>query len=107
MSASLLRLLTVTAATKRAAVSGGKRGEPTAHLAMLEIAPPMPVSPELRERLGLRTAHELLQTFAAAGADVREGDTLVTDGTDYPVRSVANWPGAAGVLHLVIEDLKR
>ena len=56
--------------------------------------------------MALDTPHELLEVFAE-NVDIREGDVLTYDGTDYPVRSCANWPGTdSRFLRLVIEDLK-
>lgn len=109
-SASFAAWATVTASTKRLpAVSGGKRGAAVTNLASLAIVPLMPVDAELRQRLGLASAHELLQTFVdGTGADVAEGDVLVVGGTEYPVRSVADWPGAdIGFKHIVVEELKQ
>lgn len=104
---------TVSANTKRApAISGGKRGTPTANLTSLNITPLDPVDPELRERLNLKAEHELLQTFIEdaddATIDILEGDLLTVAGTDYPIRSVAEWTWEDGVYYrLVVEDLKR
>lgn len=75
------RMATVTASTKRSpAISGGKRGTPTTNLTELSCTPLDPVDAEVRQRLGLDTPHELLQTFIAGGT------------TFY---------------HLVVEELKR
>lgn len=77
---SFRRLATVTASTKRPpAVVSGKRGTPTTLLTGLKCTPLDPVDPEVRQRLGLNTPHELLQTFLA--------DTV-------------------GFVHVVLEDLK-
>lgn len=70
----------------------------------------MPVDPELRERLGLSGAAELLQTFTQGGLDIIEGDYLVIGTTEYPVRSVGDWPwrpdGTDNRLHIVVEQVK-
>lgn len=75
------RLTTETASTKRApAIASGKRGTPSTNLTGLSCTPLDPVDAEIRQRFGLETPHELLQTFVDGGT------------TFY---------------HLVIEDLKR
>jgi hypothetical protein len=103
------RFLTVTASTKRSpALAGGKRGAPVTHLASLRCMPLDPVDPELRQRLALNTPHELLQTFVDGALDVVEGDFLAVGGTDYPIRSCAEWEWRGSrFAHLVLEDLKR
>ena len=109
-SAGFTRMATVSASTKRPpAVSGGKRGSPVTQVASLSCLPLDPVDPELRERLGLETAHELLQTFVQGGLDIQEGDVLVVGGTEYPIRAVADWrwpPDEADYLQLILEELK-
>lgn len=79
-SPSFSGLATVTASTKRASISSGKRGTPTQNLASVSILPLMPVDPEIRQRLALDTPHELAQTFAA---------------------------DSTGFVHLIVEVLKR
>jgi hypothetical protein len=107
-SASFARLATVTASTKRAALSSGKRGTPTTKIASLNCLPLDPVSAELRQRLQLDTPHEVLQTFVDADLDIIEGDTLTVGGVDYPIRAVEEWSySGAEYLRLVLENLKR
>lgn len=100
---------TITASTKRSpAASGGKRGVPTTFIATLQCAPLDPVDPETRQRLAINTPHELLQTFVDAGLDILEGDILVVDSVDYPIRSAAQWSWRGSeFVHLIIEELKR
>lgn len=107
--AGFWRMATITASTKRSpAASGGKRGTPTAFIASLRCAPLDPVDPETRQRLAINTPHELLQTFVDAGLDILEGDILVVDGEDYPIRSAAQWLWRGSeFVHLIIEELKR
>lgn len=111
VSASFTYMATVTAYTKRPpAMQDGVRGEPEIHATNLRCTPLDPIDPELRERLQLSTPHELLQTFIAGDADVREGDILVVGGREYPVRAVGDWwwrPEDADYRWLVLEDLKR
>lgn len=103
-------MATVAASTKRPpAKSSGKRGDPPTNLSALSCTPLDPVDAELRARIGLRGAMELLQTFVEGGLDIQEGDILVVGSTEYPIRSVGewNWPAdGTDYLHLVVEDLK-
>lgn len=106
MTSSFDALLTETAGTRRAAISGGKRGEPTAHLAGLACTPLDPVDPETRHRLAIETPHQLLQTFVGGDPDVKQDDVLVVGGVDYPIKSVASWQWGADVfVHLIVEKL--
>jgi len=110
-SAGFSRFATVTASTKRPpAVSSGKRGSPAEEISSLSCLPLDPVDAEVRERLGLDTPHELLQTFVQGGQDIREGDLLVVGSAEYPIRAVEDWrwpPDTADYVRLVLEDLKR
>jgi hypothetical protein len=109
-SAGFSRFATVTASTKRPpAVSSGKRGVPATEISSLTCLPLDPVDAEVRERLALDTPHELLQTFAQGGLDIREGDILVVGSTEYPIRAVEDWrwpPDSADYVRLVLEELK-
>jgi len=106
--ASFTQLATETASTKRAAaIVNGKRGVATAKIASLSCTPLDPVDPELRQRLALDTPHELLQTFVTGAPDIVEGDILVYGGTDYPIRSCADWKWKGTIfVRLVVEDMK-
>ena len=62
------RLMNQTASTKRSpAIVSGKRGTPTTNLASLRCSPLDPVAPDLAQRMGLNTPHELLQTTVDGG----------------------------------------
>lgn len=80
VSPSFRRLASLSAATKRATTSGGKRSPASTYLTGLTCTPLDPVSAELATSAGLDTPHELKQCF-------------VGDSTGY--------------LHLIVEDLKR
>ncbi|MDR3572863.1 MAG: hypothetical protein P4L50_03295 [Anaerolineaceae bacterium] len=80
-NAGFRRLATKSAMTKRAPViTSGKRGPAEIHLANIICTPLDPVDAQVRQRLGLDTPNELLQTFVAS---------------------------ACGFIHLILEDLKR
>jgi len=103
-------LATASASTKRApTISGGKRGAAAENLASLSCINLAPVDPEIRQRLMLKTPHELLETWVEGGLDILEGDILVVGSAEYPIRAVAEWywpEDAANYLHLILEDLK-
>ena len=111
VSLGFTRFATVSASTKRPpAISSGKRGAPVEKLASLACLPLDPVDAELRQRLGIDTPHEVLQTFTQNGLDIEEGDLLVVASVEYPIRAVEEWywgPDSADTLRLVVEDLKR
>lgn len=114
MSKSFDLLSSVSASTKRASISGGKRGTPSTHLSGLKITPLDPADPatraELQERLGLETPLQWLQTFVSGALDIEEGDILVVGSNEYPIRAVGDWaagPSAPAFRRLIIEELKR
>jgi hypothetical protein len=105
---SFARLATVTASTKRATMTSGKRGAPTTNVATLACTPLDPVDPEIRQRLVLDTPGELLQTFVDNAVDIVQGDTLVVGSKEYPIKAVADWTWRATTYRwLIVEDLKR
>lgn len=58
------RIATETATTKRSpGIVDGKRGDPVENLVDLTCTPLDPVDPEVRQRLGLNTPHEVLETY--------------------------------------------
>ena len=66
----------------------------------------MPVDPEMRKRLDLNTPHTIYETYLHGELDIKNGDRLVVDSVEYPIRSVAPWPwGDDKFLHLILEDL--
>jgi hypothetical protein len=111
MSKSFARAANVTASTKRPpSISGGKRGTPATNISSLACTPLDPVDPELRQRLGLDTPHELLQTLVDTALDIKEGDILVVGSAEYPIKAVGDWAATASMpayKWLVVEDLKQ
>ncbi len=107
-SGSFAKLATVTASTLRApAPASGKTGVAVTNIASLKCTPLDPISAELRNRLQIKTAYELLQTFVDNGLDIKEGDELVAGGKTYPIRAVADWDFLGSPFRvLVLEDLK-
>lgn len=111
---SFEKLCTKTATTKRVpAMVAGERGEAVAYLTTaFKLTPLLPVSMELAQRLELGTPIELLQTFVYNQADITEGDILVMDGSEYPIKFTGAYIGYPSIdeiprLHLIVEDAKR
>ena len=108
-SAAYLRMLSLSASTKRApAISGGKRGAAVAFISSLKISPLDPVDENVQRRYSTGTGIEVYQTFCGDGLDIKEGDILVYAAKEYAVRSVGNWMwvNAESYLRLIIEEQK-
>jgi hypothetical protein len=99
MSASFNRLAIVIASTKRPPVIGsdGKRGLPAARLGLVKCWPLDPAEQQrvrdLAARLGmaLDAPLDILQTMTDDNQDIKEGDILVVNSVEYPIRSVDDW----------------
>lgn len=96
---SFSRMATVMAATRRSPDldSDGQRGEPEPYLAGIPCTPLDPAEDQQARDLAFRLRQELnspitlLQTFVDSAADIGEGDVLVVDLVEYPVRGVDRW----------------
>lgn len=89
---SFARMATVTASTKRVgAIVDGLEPVPTTHIASLSCLPLDPVTPDIAQGIEGLSFHEILQTYVDGGLDIQEGDLLVVDNAEYPIRSVADW----------------
>lgn len=104
---------TVEASTKRRQDLGsGQIGAPITNLSSLMITPLWPVSGETIRTLDLNSPRERKECFHVPSGtttlpDVREGDTLVVDGTSYPVDWVGEWTdGSIPALHIVVQEVK-
>lgn len=110
MSKSFQYLATVSASTKRIeSVTDGKRGEISEHLTGLKVLPLDPFTADIQIRPELNTPHRLLQTEIEDGPDIKEGDLLVVDSVEYPIKVVEKWfwhPSETDTLLLVLEDLR-
>ncbi len=99
MSASFARLAVITASTKRppAIGSDGRRGLPTARLGLVKCWPLDPAEQQrvrdLAARLGmaLDAPLDVLQTMTDGNQDIKEGDILVVNSIEYPIRNVDDW----------------
>lgn len=108
MSNSFAHLATVTASTKRAGgIVDGLESDPTTVESDIACLPLDPINPDLMlgiEGLGWR---ETLQTAVEGDLDIVEGDLLVVDGTEYPIRAVADWTWRDSEYKILyLEDVK-
>ena len=107
---SFQRMADLEVSTKRATMTGGKRGEAVLHLSALRAVPLQPASPELVLRLQLQTPHQVLEMYIVGHHDIQTGDLLVVEGREYPIRGVAAWraPGRqiGAYTHVVVEDVQ-
>lgn len=112
MSAAVMA--TITASTKRApAPVSGIVGAPATHLASLPITPLQSVTAELALEANIQDPREVKKTFCFTDSDgdlydVREGDVLVISGTEYAIRSAAefNRPSDGSYIRLIIQERK-
>jgi hypothetical protein len=65
---------------------------------------------QYQKRRGTDAPVFLFQTVVEDGYDIRAGDVLTYNDTDYPVVGVENWStstfGEGGFLRLVVEEVK-
>lgn len=114
MSMAMLRLLSVTASTKRAAMSSGKRAAPVAYLTGVVCMPLDPVSAaetaQYQTRRGTDAPTFLYQTVCSNEHDIEPGDVLTVASVDYPIIGVEPWAESSnnegGFLRLVVEKVK-
>lgn len=105
-SLSFANVATVTVSTKRASYTSGKRSAPAENLTGIKSTPLYPVSPEIRQRMGLDTPHTLVECFIEGDYDILTGDILVSGGVDYPIAALEKWPfNDTYRFRLILEDL--
>lgn len=88
---SLATMATATASTKRALVTGGKRGLPQAYLNNIACTPLQPAATDTIQRLKLDTLVQIFATIVPGISDIMNTDVLVVNGQDYVVRDVSPW----------------
>jgi hypothetical protein len=96
---------TVIASTKRKGLTTGF----TANLSGLNCTPLAPIDPETRLRLQLNTPHTLWETYLEGDHDIKEGDKLVIDSVEFPIKTIAPWtwpPENYVYLRVIVEDLR-
>ena len=110
-SASFTLRATETASTKRSpSLSGGKVGAAVENIASLKCYPPVQLrDPALVAHFATKATSLVYETFVQDGLDIVEGDFLVLDGLDNPIRGVSSYPwhGPGGNrLHIIFEEVQ-
>ena len=110
-SASFALRATTTASTKRSpALASGKVGAAVEHIASFKCYPPVQLSdPALASHFATKATSLIYETFAQDGLDIVEGDFLVLNDLDNPIRGVNSypWPGPGGNrLHIIFEEVQ-
>lgn len=108
---SLPQMQTVPFTTRRPPPKvGGRQAAPAPYLVATDLRC-TPLNPAdsathklMREQLDRQV--RVLETYTAATADIADGDLLVVDGRDYPVRRAERWDWRRTIfLRLLVEDL--
>lgn len=112
MNLGLRLMATILVGLKRSPeVVAGARGEATLYRSDLRATPLCPVDGETRARVATDSAHTVYEAYVFDEVDIRNGDILISDGRDYPIRAVEPWQyavplGAAVVVRrLLVEDV--
>lgn len=106
MTASFIRMASVTASTKRnPAPSSGKVGTTVTNLTGLKILPLMPVSKEIVERYQLKSPRLNFVTYIEGSPDIASGDALVVGSEEYKIVGCPPWPSDRAFLELVVEKV--
>ena len=101
-------MATDTATVKRPpAMVSGKRGAPVVVEDLsLAILPLMPLDAQVRASIPLDTPHQLYVTYTEGETiDLAEGDLLVVDSVEYPIRRIAKWPYGDIIYYEVIVEV--
>jgi hypothetical protein len=108
MADSFSRMATRTCSVKRSpSIVNGKRGIPEVIHADIPCTPLDPISRELAQRYLLQTPVDMYVTYLNADYDIDEGDFLVMDGMDLPVKAASKWDFRnAKHLEVVVEKQK-
>lgn len=107
---SFSELASVSASTKRSGgIASGLEASYAESIASLKCLPLDPVSADVIQRIPTLSFMEALQTAVEGGLDIVEGDLLVVNSTEYPIRAVEDWhwpPDDTDCLILYLEDRK-
>jgi hypothetical protein len=114
MSLGMRRLMSLTASTKRAALTSGKYGTPATKIASLLCTPVDPVplaeASSLPVRQTLGSPIGLYQTVVIGGQDILAGDILTAGGVDYNIRMAEPWAASTitndAYMKLTLEKVK-
>ena len=103
-------LAIVTASTKRSGgISDGLEAAYAEEIVSLKCLPLDPVSPEVAQGIEGLSFREILQTQVEGGLDIMEGDLLVVDSVEYPIRAIEDWtwaPDGKNCMVLYLENRK-
>lgn len=107
---SFALMATVTASTKRSGgISSGLEAAYATEIVSLKCLPLDPVSAEIAQGFEGLSFREILQTQVEGGLDVVEGDLLVVNSTEYPIRAIEDrtWqPTSENYMVLYLEKPK-
>lgn len=109
---SLTLRATKSASTKRAEVASGRRQNPTTYLTGLLCTNLWPADAgrmaQLVELGMIQSLVNVYETIMTGNQDIRPGDLLVVDSTEYVIRGAAQWDYPAGdnyYTHLTVEKV--
>lgn len=93
MSSAFDRMATKTGSIKRPPELDGdfKRGEAESVAGTFSCFPVDPLGAELATSVPFEKPEQARQTFVNNDVDIREGDILVVDGREYPVKYVDDY----------------
>jgi hypothetical protein len=92
-SKTFAHMQTQTASTKRSpAAVGNVIGAPVEYLTGLSVLPLMPVTDDIVKRYSLESPRQAFVTYVLGTIDILEGDILVIDAVEHPVRAASAWP---------------
>ncbi len=94
------------ASTKRETMTGGL-GAKTEHLVGVPCTALLDLDDQTRQRPDLKTYYRLWQVYVAGVHEIANGDFLVLDGKEYPVRDAKPWNfGGIEAMRLIVEELR-
>jgi len=107
---SFALLADVTASTKRSGgISSGLEAAYAEEIISLQCLPLDPVTAEIAQGFENLSFREILQTQVEGGLDIVEGDLLVVDSVEYPIRAIEDrtWrPDGKNYMLLYLEKPK-
>ena len=103
-------MATVMASTRRSGgISDGLEAAYAEEIVSLKCLPLDPVSAEIAQGFEGLSFREILQTQVEGGLDIVEGDLLVVDSVEYPIRAIEDWtwpPDGKNCMLLYLENRK-
>jgi hypothetical protein len=105
-SISFRLMATATYATKRNATTSGVTTKAASKLTGVKGTPLMPVTPEIIERYQIQSPRQTFVVYVEGTLDILNGDILVFESVDYPVRGIGPWPTDKAFLETIVEVVK-